>query len=122
MILIPTSSDVFYTQITQLDGVDYLLDFRYNDRENSWRFSIALTDNTPLATGIKIVTNYPLLQKYADDRLPAGEIFCITSGDDSNPAQNDLGIGKRCLLVYYSKSEFPTGFEGWRGIVNIEAT
>ena len=115
MIQIPTSSNVFYNQITTLDGTDYILEFRFNARENVWYLIVSLTDSTVLAGGIKLVSNFPLLQKYADSRMPPGEMIVMApSSDDSPPGQFELGAGLRCQLFYLSKSEVPAGVDNER--------
>lgn len=115
MVIIPTFSDPFYTQITTLDGIPYLLNFRFNTREGAWYLQIATSENEVIAQGIKIVTNYRLLQKYADSRMPQGEMICFSFGnDDSTPGMNDLGIGLRCELWYYPKADLPVGTDAWR--------
>jgi hypothetical protein len=109
---IPTSDDIFYTQITTLDGSDYLLEFRFNTREGVWYLQISLTDGTLLATGIKLVSNWPLLQKFADPRMPPGELMALAQGPDDSPAgQEELGIGLRVELTYFSHDELPSGFD-----------
>ena len=115
MIQIPTVSDMFYTQITTLDGTDYLLEFRFNTRENCWYLIVSLADSTQLAGGIKLVSNFPLLQKYADSRMPPGELLVLApSSDASPPGRFDLGTGLRCQLVYLTKAEVPAGIDAER--------
>lgn len=115
MLKIPTSSDPFYTQITTLDGTDYLLDFRFNSREVVWYLSISLTDGTEIIRGIKLVSNFPLLQKMVDASSPFGELIVVAYGPDDSPAGlYDLGIGERCELTYFEKAELPGDPEPWR--------
>ena len=105
-----------FLQSTTLDGTPYVFDFRFNFRENTWSFSIFQSDGTTrLASGIKVVSNYPLLQKYASPLVPQGEIFCLSqTSDDSPPGLLDLQAGGRCILAYLSKSDLPANFEPWR--------
>ena len=114
MVVIPVESSPPFVETVSLDGTDYVLDFRFNSREQTWNVSIMLPDGTMLAPGIKLVCNYPLLQKYADPRVPNGELFCVTqTNDDSPPGMNDLATGGRCALCYASVSELSPG-EPWR--------
>lgn len=115
MSIIPTIAVPFYTQTVALDGINYLLEFRFNSRENTWRMGISLPDGTVLANGIKIVSNFLLLQKYADDRLPQGEIIALSSGpDDSPPGLNDFGVGLRVELCYLERTDLVSGADAWR--------
>jgi len=101
MFLIPTSTDPFYSQITDFDGIDYLLEFRYNQRENAWYFSISLADETLLFSGIKVEIGANLLERFSDVRLPQGTLFALESGNDTSTAGLlELGIDSRVTLVY----------------------
>lgn len=101
MFLIPTSTDPFYSQITDFDGIDYLLEFRYNQRENAWYFSISLADETLLFSGIKVEIGVDFLTRFSDIRLPTGKLFALESGiDNSTPGLLELGIDSRVTLVY----------------------
>lgn len=98
---VPTASDPFYSQITDFDGIDYLLEFRYNQREDAWYFDISLADETKLYSGIKVEIGADLLGKFSDVRLPQGKLVAVESGnDDSTPGLLELGIGSRVTLVY----------------------
>lgn len=113
--LIPTSSDPFYTQTTTLDGTDYILEFRFNSREECWYLKLSLTDATTLIEGVKVVSNWPLLQKLVDARGPFGELVALAYGPDDSPAGlTELGIGQRVELTYFTKAEVPAGAETWR--------
>ncbi len=114
IVQIPLVVEPPYEQITTLDGTDYVVTFNTNWRENTINVSLALTDGTVLCSGIKLVCNYPLLQKYPDPRVPNGELFCIAlTSDDSPPGPTDLLDGGRCILIYGSKSDFPN-LDPWR--------
>ncbi len=117
LITIPTDTKlIFWTQTTTLDGIDYVLEFRYNTREATYYLSISLTDQTVLAQGIKLVSDFPLLQAYADIRMPPGELVAMAFGsNDANPAIGELGIGQRVELTYITESEMAElGMDGWR--------
>jgi hypothetical protein len=102
MILIETFEDPFYTQIVAMDGTDYILDFRFNERESCWYFDILQIDGTELLKGIKVVCEVPLLEDYkANPLMPQGEMLASASGaDKSPPGLTELGEGKRVELVY----------------------
>lgn len=101
-LLIPTDSDTpFYTQRTDLDGVEYLLTFTYNQRENCWYLSIADIDEFDLVNGIKIVPSINLLRQKPSRFLPPGTLLAISqTSDDSPPGFGELGIDRRFVLVY----------------------
>lgn len=105
---IPTQQGVpFWMQRTTLDGRDYNLRFAWNQREERWYLDIADGDDTAILTGLKLVTNWPLLRAYhADHRVPPGELAVFTMlPDTSPPGLFDLGVGLRCTLYYASPND-----------------
>ena len=104
-----TFEDPFYTMTVALDGSDYLFEFRYNQRETCWYFDISLSDGTVLVRGVKVVCSYPLLRRFADNRLPPGTLMGVSNTDDrSPPTLLELGEDKRVTLIYFSASEGTT--------------
>jgi len=103
-LTIPTTPGVpFYKQKTRLDGVDYILWFRYSQREDRWYLSIYDAGETPILLGLKLVLNWPLLQAYRyNPLLPPGEIVAMgLTTDDSPPGLNELGEAQRVQLTYF---------------------
>lgn len=117
MFLIPTDTAgrPFYSQTTTLDGTDYLLEFRFNSRELCWYLQVS-NGGTVFAQGIKLVSNFRLIQKYSSASMPPGELVAVAPVTDDSPAGlNDLGIDLRVKLVYYTKAEMrAAGVDGWR--------
>lgn len=121
MVIIPTDSNAgvnyWYDQTSVLDGITYLLDFRFNTREQCWYMSIQLANlTTTVVQGVKLVCSYPLLQSYAGANVPPGEFFCLTQNQtlDGPPGLTDLDPNGRCSLAYLSHAELPTSLEPWR--------
>ncbi len=103
---VPTFSEPFYRQTTTLDGVPYVFDFAFNMRTNTWTMHISATDGTPLASGIKLITNFGLLGGSTNLDLPPGELVVYTGAQDTSPpGQYELGKGLRCELLYFDPSE-----------------
>lgn len=104
--LLRTFEDPFYTMTSTLEGTDFVLEFRYSQREETWYFSVSLTDGTSLVSGVKVVCNRPLLARFADNRLPKGELVATALGPDASPPRlTELGEGKRVELVYLTSAE-----------------
>lgn len=104
VLTVPTTPGVpFYSQKTRLDGVDYLLSFRYSQREDRWYLSIADSEELPILQGLKIVANWPLLYPHRyDPRVPPGELMAIDlTSDTSPPGLSEMGEGKRVQLTYF---------------------
>jgi hypothetical protein len=103
--VLPSYEDPFYSITIPLDGRDFVFDFRYNQREQVWYFSIDLPDGTRLITGVKVVCNTPLIYKQ-DERLPPGVLMAISKDADDTPASLlELGPGKRVELTYATEDE-----------------
>jgi hypothetical protein len=105
--IIVTGADPFYSQETTLEGVRYLLDFAYSQREHVWRLSISLAaDGTELASGIKLLCGRDFCKYRTDVRLPPGKLVVLPNGtDDTPPDLEELGEGRRCELVYFPLSD-----------------
>lgn len=104
---INTREDPYYTQRTRLEGRDYVLTFRYNEREERWYLDLADDEESYIAVGIKLVANWSLLHPYRyDARTPPGQLnVADISGDGSPPTLFELGEGKRCQLLYWTREE-----------------
>lgn len=101
LLSLRTFDDPFYSMITNLDGTDYLFEFRYNQREDCWYFDLSLTDGTLLVAGIKVVCNRPLLRKFVDTRLPPGTLIALSNTTDASPpGLEELGEDRRVTLIY----------------------
>lgn len=103
LLRIPTTADAFYSMSVDLEGVEYRLKFAYNSREDRWYLSVFDAVGEPIAQSVKLVTNWPLLNRKAwDPRAPKGVLY--VSGT-SPPGLNDLVEGGRCSLVYLTSDE-----------------
>lgn len=109
IVEIPIAEDsAFWRQRTSLDGVDYWLDFAYNQRADCWYLSIFTVDDVAIVRSIKLVSNRPLLRRYRHLDVPPGEIMAI----DTTRAVAAAGyrqLGKTVKLLYVEASELPSG-------------
>ncbi len=95
----------FWTQTTTLDGVPYLLQFTYSQRETVYYLSISSADGTvDYVLGMKLVPGIPLLRPWP---TPPGEMAVLSqsSADDSPPALGELADGARCALLYIPEAD-----------------
>lgn len=99
---IQTFDSPFYTMKTQLDGTQYGLTFRWNQRTNTWSFDLDDSAGVQIIHGIRIMVGVPLLTRYHyQASCPPGDIVCISkTSDDSPPGLHDLADGGRCSLIY----------------------
>lgn len=103
--VLTTRSDIQgYKQRVDLDGVEFVLALSWNPRDEHWVLSLALADGTPVASGIRVVANAPLLQFVSHPQRPLGELKALdTSGAGNDPGLTELG--GRVLLLYQSAAE-----------------
>jgi hypothetical protein len=101
-IEIPIPSDVpLFSERITLRGVEYLFQFDWNDRAQRWSLSIFTVDEQPLATGIRIVANWPLLRRFTDPRLPRGTLIAadLSPSQGESPTYLDLGTRVRLMFI-----------------------
>lgn len=108
-----TAGDSHVTQETTLEGVVYTLTFHYSRRENCYYLSIADAsdaDGNYLVSSIKLVTNRPLLRRWAGAAQmngsvwPPGELIAWSlTPDDSIAGLGDLG--DRVVLRYVTSDD-----------------
>jgi hypothetical protein len=104
MLVIPTLTDgtEAYDQRTQLEGVEYLFQFRYNFRRELWTFSLQALDGTDILTGQTVHVGIPLNRRAVGG--PPGLFIAVSETDDiESPTFDELGA--RVKLVYLSAAE-----------------
>lgn len=96
---------LFYDQITQLEGREYLLEFFWSTRESAWYMNIYDQDENPLALFVRLVVNWPLLRRFVDPRLPAGLLMCMDTSNTQREIEASTDLGTRCVLTYVSSDD-----------------
>lgn len=101
VLVIPTRTDApHYTIEVDLDSRTFELEFRWNDRAAAWFLTIRDADGVELLAGRRIVIGLPLLGRFRDPRLPAGELNAVElTGTDAEPGVDELGA--RVRLLYF---------------------
>jgi hypothetical protein len=106
-IAIPEQT-AFFTQRVELDGVDYLLEFSYNQRADCFFVTIKDERGEYILGPLKVVSNWPLLRWHRyEQRLPPGELWAIAlNGKPDVPGYGVLG--KDVGFYYYDLLETQT--------------
>lgn len=96
--VLATSAHFRFT--TELEGVSYGFEFRWNHRAEQWKMSVFDGDGMALVQGIGVVLGFGLLSGYRGyGSLPPGDIIAHdTEGKNTDPGFADLG--RRVILVY----------------------
>ena len=106
MIEIPTEfmGESHIEQRTTLSGRDYVLRFDWSQRDGHWFLGLYLPSGEAIVTGLKLVTNWPLLGARTETLRPPGELLVVdTRGLGEDPGFGDLGT--RHGLVYFEPGE-----------------
>lgn len=90
-----------------LDGVTYVLEFRWSTREACWYLDVKTEAAEVLIAGLKVVIDFPLGRRGANRQPPGCFLAIDLSGERVNPTLDDLG--KRVILTYFSEAELPIG-------------
>ena len=104
MLMLPTFNAPAYSYTIALEGRDYVLRFVYSERCGDWHLSIFDADESPIVTGIRVVSNFPLLHRLNDARLPPGMLIALDMGRVAkDPGLEDFGA--RVRLAYLSAED-----------------
>lgn len=88
-----------------LDGETFILRARWNASAGQWMLDVEDAAGVILA-GIPMTLAMPYLRRYADRRLPRGELLIIdTSAQDLEAGLDDLGA--RVKLLYIEAADLP---------------
>lgn len=102
MLLVPFSSDYDQTLRTQLNGDNYVIDARWNERGQYWNVDLTRdSDSTRLVTGVPMLIGQDVLAPYA---LGIGGIFLTDlSGGNSDAGPDDFS--DRVVALYFTPAE-----------------
>ena len=105
VFILPCRSDsAHYGFTTELDGVSYGFEFRWNVRDAAWYMTVLTGEDEIIVTGVKVVVDLPLAVRCKDARMPPGRFLAYdTSGQQLNPGLTDLG--ERVQLSYLDSDE-----------------
>jgi hypothetical protein len=106
MISLNVPTGPHWEQTYTLDGIDYVIGARYNQRENHYYLTIGSPSGDTYAGGVAAVCNWPLFCTSRSSSLPPGVLLITPNGSDaSDPGLDEIGVGLRCELVYISAAE-----------------
>ena len=101
----PDTTALYYDQIVPLEGIEYLFTFLWSDRESCWYLSIGDQDGNPIAYGIRLVVNWPLLRRFTDSRLPPGLLVATDTSLQGADIAASSDLGSRVLLMYMTSDD-----------------
>ena len=96
---LPSANDTeAFEYETELQGSVFQLSFRWNRRDAHWFLTVRDADGVDIASGRRVVADWPLLKGVVDVRRPHGEIVALDTTGEGDPGLTDLG--GRVLLLY----------------------
>lgn len=98
---LPTDKHNFDMSL-QLDGVDYVMRFLWNGREERWYFELLDSSGESLTGQRKFVADYGVYDKLAMAGLPGGRVICFSS-THTDPGLFDLTTN--ALLLYVPEED-----------------
>lgn len=98
------TSDFTHTSI--MDGLEYSVQMLWNDASTSWYISIADYTGTVIISGVRLVSEYPLLTIYNSQDVPAGMLVCrqLSGSSIVSPTRDSFNDGTH-ELVYLTEEE-----------------
>jgi len=98
----------FYDFSTTIAGREYIFDVRWNGRDEAWYFDVKEIDNTPIASGVKVVLG-TLLARYTNHPLfRNGVMVVIDLNDNGEGEARDAtldDLGSRVVVMWLSLDE-----------------
>lgn len=90
---LPVRSDIAAYQFqAELDAIVYTFNFRWNERMNTWFFSIGNEEQVEILSGIPVQTNVDLKGRFRQAELPQGVFIAYDeTGKARNPDRTNFG-------------------------------
>lgn len=83
----------------ELDAVVYGFHLILNERTGRWSVEIQTSQGEEIVSGLALVSNWKILERFKDARLPPGRLFtCDMTGGNSEP--DELNLGDTVLICY----------------------
>ncbi len=96
---------------TDLDDTEYVFRLHYLERFDSWLLDLLDKQALPIAEGLPVVLNKPLLSQIVDARRPAGDLMFMQLGD-GNVSPTFEGFGTKFVLYYGTAAEIAAAAAG----------
>ena len=104
LVILPLDNDVRNFEFrTDLDGIQFLFAFRFNERMDRWIMDIKTADDEPILMGTPILQGVTFLERFKIETLPPGRLFSI----NIQTLFEETGVedlGKNLLVLYNEAS------------------
>ena len=97
---LPIHSDFpSYSFKVELSSVLYTLSFSFNFRTEYWVMDIQDTSGEVIQAGVPVLVKQDLLGRFADSRIPSGELVALNLETENVEATRD-NFGTSVVLLY----------------------
>ena len=105
MPIVARAGEPGITFTIELVGDVFGVALRYNDRDDRFYMIVFDEDDSPIAVGLKVVLDTPIMQHVVDARRPKGEFVAVdVAGSTSEPNLTTLGARVDLLFVPWSEA------------------
>lgn len=104
MQIIPFREPAQWREQIELEGITYTLRFKWNAMNQFWSMDVLNGNDDPIVFGVKIVTNWNLLEQYSMDDKPKGDIVCQNIVGGMQKIDRD-DMSTIAQLIYYAEGE-----------------
>lgn len=104
-VLLPFKPSIPFQRVsTTLAGIEYVLQLRWNGRDEAWYLDVLTEDEDVIRAGVKIVLGSLLGRRSVDVRFPPGVLIATDhSGAGVDASLDDLGV--RVAVYFYTLAE-----------------
>lgn len=104
MDIIPFKETPQWRQQIELNNETFILSFKWNALNEYWSMNIFDQNESPIALGVKIVTQFNLTEQLVQEGMPKGDIVCQNIiGGFEKIKRDDMGLTNE--LVFYETEE-----------------
>lgn len=89
---------------TVIDGAQYTLDVRWNEREEAWYMDLLTARAEPIKQSMKLALGVLLGNRHLDERSPVGKFIAVDLSGEAREATFD-DLGERVAVYFYAEDE-----------------
>ena len=94
-----------YRFVTVIEGTQYIFKVRWNSRDAAWYFDVLEFDETPIATGIKIVLGVNFARWSNHPLFLDGNMFALSSAQTPHADATFDNLGTTIKVYYYTRAD-----------------
>lgn len=101
-ILPADTTQTNYEFEAELDGISFRFRLKFNSRDETWVMSLHDAADAPLRSGVRVVSDWPLLKTLQNEGRPEGQVITVDLSGLDFPGIDQLG--DEVLLTYLGEA------------------